>query len=1025
MSARSLLLLSLLLIFKLICVSTEDDDGRSRRILFKFNYEGEQTICDYRHPHYGYVKIPVPHFMRTFTAERIAEELQLFLQEGQQWSQRMILEMLYYALTYGKDYKPLDFESTEFPCLQSKKSWLDASTDVCQWEGITCGNIHPSQTDRPRVELKLFGKQQGTYDWGPWEEFRWPSKNIITKIDLPEMKCKGTLPEDLSMLHELRRLNLRENAIHSTIPSTYGDLLKLEFLDLSHNQLTGVPWQLSKLSKTLEELWLGDNHLGGAVHFYLSKMTTLHALDISQNQISGTVPADVKDLKRLKALFMEKNKIIGKVPPQFGQISDLEYLHLNHNHLTGPIPHEIVFMVNLRHLHLDHNRINGTLPSQVTGMHSMVDLKLGSNRLSGKIPVGDDMGGEEGFRWSRMATLENLDLSKNRLTGTLPPPFVLGMAGTLTSLDLGFNSLTGTLPPELGRMKYISKLSAPFNKFEGTLPFELGRLLNLNQLNITSNKLVGTIPQGLCDEERGNYNVLLFGCSAILCPAGTFHPHGAADNLGACRTCPKSKTDDLFDPPFSTMLGRTACDEATFLIGDKNADGMQSPREILHFLYMQNGGVNWGNKFRDWLDNSIPDCELPGITCVGVDIAKIDLSDANLCADETGREADYADCHGIPAELRLLSNLEVIALPRRQFLRGTIPTELGMLPKLRFLDISGCPQMTGPIPSELGNLSNLKVLVLSHSQFSGSIPSQLFKLPQLEKLHLSANRLTGTIPRQVGEAKNLRELMLSRLMLSGTIPKAIGKLSSVENLELYGSNIRGRIPSEVGRCSSLKRLDAFNNKLTGTIPTTLAKIESLQIIHLKKNQLTGRLPEELGKLHFLTWIDVTSNIISGTIPSSYGSIRTLKDLRLGGNRIHGPIPTSLCNNVKINGGRSRSFGCDAILCPLGQYDATGFAFDLIDGCHQCQKGTTIYLGSTECVDLHVDDILSMLYDVMGGELWDQSEVFRWKSEINICHWNGIICEDDGTLVSLSFPLTQATDPLGDPPGSDHTLYYPE
>ena len=37
--------------------------------------------------------------------------------------------------------------------------------------------------------------------------------------------------------------------------------------------------------------------------------------------------------------------------------------------------------------------------------------------------------------------------------------------------------------------------------------------------------------------------------------------------------------------------------------------------------------------------------------------------------------------------------------------------------------------------------------------------------------------------------------------------------------------------------------------------------------------------------------------------------------------------------------------------------------------------------------------------------------------------NGVICEDDGTLVSISFPLTRATDPLGDPVDSDRANNY--
>jgi hypothetical protein len=511
----------------------------------------------------------------------------------------------------------------------------------------------------------------------------------------------------------------------------------------------------------------------------------------------------------------------------------------------------------------------------------------------------------------------------------------------------------------------------------------MGRMTQLNSLNLTSNKLRGTIPSGLSFGINGFRNSKRFGSDAILCPPGYYHPHGAADNFGACRQC-HSKSENSVVAKF---LGQTSCPDDTFVVGDANGDGLLSSREILQFLYHQNGGYLWGDKFGDWLDSSIPDCELPGVSCTGTVVTKLDVSDAMMCSDENGDEGLEEECQGIPAELFFLSTLTVLSLPRRSFLRGTLSTEIGLLVHLQNLDLSYCPKLKGTIPTEIGMLSNLKSLNLMHSGFSGTIPSELFLPRNLQNLYLTSNPLTGSIPSEVGLALNLRELMLSRLLLIGTIPTTIGRLRAIENLEFYGSNLQGPIPSEIGSCMSLKRLDAFNNILTGTIPTTLALIEGLQIMHLKKNRLTGRLPEELGNLQFLTWIDASFNQISGTIPISYGSIRTLRDLRLGGNRIHDPIPISLCASSQVNGGRTRTYGCDGILCPVGFFDPGGFAFNEVDSCEKCPTGqTTLYLGSTECIDLTVEDLLSIFYSVMGGDMWDQNDVRNWQSGRFICQW---------------------------------------
>ena len=962
--------------------ATDGDNGRTHKVMFKFTYDGDATTCQYKIPHFGLVKISVPRFMRQYSGDRIAEELNYYLLSNQRWSQRVILELLYYGLVYGADYKPP--EEIEHPCLRDATNWLNDTVDVCDWEGITCGSVLPSKRQRPRIELKLDIPIDEPHSWGPTEEYRRAAPNVITMIDLPKMACPGTLPEELYMLSELRRLDFRNNCLRGTIPTTFGDMAKLDFLDLSFNQLTGVPVQLSKLSKNLQELWLGNNMLQGPIYPYLAKMRKLRVLDVSDNKLTGTIPSDLHHFVQLAGFFFENNVIRGTIPSEIGTaLTGLQYFYAKNNILGGTIPTELGLLSNLVLLVLEYNLFEGTFPTELGKLELLEGLNIADNALSGTIPATDDLDG--GVQWSNMGHLSRFDIHGNKFTGTFPASLIVGLSNTLTYLDIGFNSLTGTLPSELGEASKLLEFDTPLNSFVGTIPNELGRLFGLQRMNLTSNHFHGTIPIVLCDGSKHRH-VPLYGCDAILCPAGTFHPNGAADNYGACRVCEQSLLDGV--APASNYLGQTTCEGGSFFIGDANGDGIQSPREILQFMYRENSGFYWGAKFSDWLDTSIPDCELPGITCSGSEISQIDLSDADVCSDVNGEEGPPDECEGIPAEISLLSNLEVISMPQRSFLQGSIPTEIGLLSKLRLLDLSYCPLLRGTIPTEIGKLLNLKKLNLKNCHFSGTIPSELFSLPRLEKLHIGdKNRLTGSIPEAIGKATRLIEIFAGDLSLTTTIPTTIGQLTVLQNVDFHASNVSGTIPLELGNCTALLGLHMSNNRLTGTIPSTLAQMEGLQVFHLKNNELTGRLPEEIGNLHYLTWIDASFNILSGTIPSSYGRIRTLKDVRLGGNRLHDPIPQALCASVQINGGRTRSFGCDGILCPLGYYHDEGFADDSNDSCTKCPNGkTTIYLGSVECVELHVEDLLSMLHDVMGGKMWDQNDVFRWNTEVNICHW---------------------------------------
>lgn len=185
-----------------------------------------------------------------------------------------------------------------------------------------------------------------------------------------------------------------------------------------------------------------------------------------------------------------------------------------------------------------------------------------------------------------------------------------------------------------------------------------------------------------------------FGCDAVLCPAGTFHPNGAASLFSGCKPCPVRPDDD---PKMSKILGRTTCESTTFHHGDLNGDGVVSEREVLRLLYTYTIGRNWGAQFENWADTTVDKCDLNGVTCIEDSVAKLDLTDAALCSNGERKSGIIQECKGIPAEMSLLSNLEVLVMSRRQFLRGSLPTEIGKLGKLRFLDLSNCPYLTGPV----------------------------------------------------------------------------------------------------------------------------------------------------------------------------------------------------------------------------------------------------------------------------------------------------------------------------------------
>ena len=332
----------------------------------------------------------------------------------------------------------------------------------------------------------------------------------------------------------------------------------------------------------------------------------------------------------------------------------------------------------------------------------------------------------------------------------------------------------------------------------------------------TSYSLTGTVPKLFCGGGAASPNLLFrqFGCDAILCPAGTFHPNGAASLSSGCRPCPVKKGDDALS---AKTLGQRRCGEdnnrTTFVHGDLNGDGILSEREVLRLLYTYTIGQNWGLQFESWADTTVDKCDLNGVFCVDGKVERLDLTDASMCA-KSDRKATptAATCMGIPAEISKLTQLEALSMNRRQYLKGTLPTEIGELTRLKYLDISSCPMMTGELPSEIGRLTDLVYLNIGGCRFNGPIPEELFELSKLERLHLSMNAFTGTVPSSVEKMSNLKELLLSRTNVNGTIPEGIGELVALENFEMYGNQMYGTIPESLGHCTNLKRIGKFPQK---------------------------------------------------------------------------------------------------------------------------------------------------------------------------------------------------------------------
>ena len=135
-----------------------------------------------------------------------------------------------------------------------------------------------------------------------WSDYRLESLSI-EGTNRASYKLRGTIPEELGDLSNLRTLNLSRNYLVGTIPEELGDLDMLRTLNLSDNGLTYIPEELGDLDM-------------------------LRTLNLSRNKLSSN-PASLGSLPNLRVLDLSWNYFPGSIPDELGNLTNLEYLGLS------------------------------------------------------------------------------------------------------------------------------------------------------------------------------------------------------------------------------------------------------------------------------------------------------------------------------------------------------------------------------------------------------------------------------------------------------------------------------------------------------------------------------------------------------------------------------------------------------------------------------------------------------------------------------------------------------------------------
>lgn len=126
-------------------------------------------------------------------------------------------------------------------------------------------------------------------------------------------------------------LDLSGQGITQVTSDVY-DKIDTTDLILSDNNIQSLPSQMGKMTK-LVVFKIDNNVLDGSLIGEIRQMSKLEALDVSDNNMTG-IPAEIGDLTRLKTLDYSQNKITN-VPNQLAKLKgNLKTLDLTGNPMS-------------------------------------------------------------------------------------------------------------------------------------------------------------------------------------------------------------------------------------------------------------------------------------------------------------------------------------------------------------------------------------------------------------------------------------------------------------------------------------------------------------------------------------------------------------------------------------------------------------------------------------------------------------------------------------------------------------------
>ena len=291
----------------------------------------------------------------------------------------------------------------------------------------------------------------------------------ISELDLSNMELKYLPKELYKYFYNLKVLDISKNEL-TEFPEEISNLSLLEYLDFSQNCFEeSFPKEVGSLTNlhTLKAINNGFNELPEEI----GNLVNLEELIIPENYLIE-IPASFANLRKLKVLNLQNNELV-KLCDNFDRLFQLKILNLSDNHLRN-LPEFGVNWDSLEELNVTNNPLGINRLPETLGDLNKLEILVLSNTGIDKLP--ESIG--------KLSNLTIFHAASNAIS-QIPETFEkLGNLEEVIFADNRLEQLSKKIPKKI---RYLDLSQNNFSIF----PLQVEYLSQLRYLDIRENKIQG------------------------------------------------------------------------------------------------------------------------------------------------------------------------------------------------------------------------------------------------------------------------------------------------------------------------------------------------------------------------------------------------------------------------------------------------------------------------------------------------------------------------------------------------------